>query len=243
MGTKRNLTARDALRLVGMQMSALSHGITVQWSGMKRMFVSLLGLVVIGGLVYALAIRPWFLRWGATSAELKQSLPGDEIVDRPMSGCTRAITINAPPEKVWPWIAQIGQGRAGFYSYTWLENLIGCQIVNADRIHPEWQDPKPGDVVRMHPKAPPIPVSFVHPGYALVLGAQSGPATPGFPSISWAFIVESAGAGRTRLLLRTRSSFQPTAGQYLTNKYILEPIQFIMERRMMLGIKERAERQ
>ena len=210
---------------------------------MKRISLSLLGLVLIGGLVYAFALRPWFLRWGATQGELKQSLPGDEIVRQPMSGCTRAITIDAPPERVWPWVAQIGQGRGGFYSYAWLENLAGCQIVNADLIHPEWQDPKPGDVVRLHPSAPPVPVAFVQPGYALVLGAQPRPTLPGFPSVSWAFIVEPAGAGRTRLLIRWRSSFQPTAGQYLANKYALEPIHFIMERRMMIGIKERAERQ
>lgn len=209
---------------------------------MKRTLLSLLGLLAIGSLAYVLAIRHWFLTWGATPSELKKSLPGDEIVRQPMSECTRAITIDAPPGKVWPWIAQIGQGRGGFYSYTWLENLAGCQIVNADRIHPEWQDPKAGDVVRLHPTAPPVPVSLVQPGYALVLGALAGPAMPGFPSVSWAFILEPAGVEQTRLLVRWRSSFQPTAGQYLTNKYALEPIHFIMERRMMTGIKERAER-
>jgi hypothetical protein len=208
---------------------------------MKRMLLSLLGLTLIGGLFYALALRPWFLRWGASPNESKKSLPGDEIVGQPMSECTRAITIDAPPAEVWPWIAQIGQGRAGFYSYAWLENLVGCKIVNADRIHPEWQDPKLGDVVRLHPNAPPVPVVFAQPGHALVLGTQAGPANPGLPGVSWAFIVEPAGAGRTRLLIRWRSSFQPTAGQYLTNKYALEPIHFIMERRMMIGIKERVE--
>src|ERR1035437_10048332 len=100
---------------------------------MKRTHLSLLGLALAGGLVYAFALRPWFLRWSATSAELSKPLPGDDGVGQPMSGCTRAITIDAPPEKVWPWIAQIGQGRGGFYSYTWLENLVGCKIVNADR--------------------------------------------------------------------------------------------------------------
>jgi hypothetical protein len=208
---------------------------------MKRVPMSLLGLILASGLIYVFAFRPWFLRWGATPDELQKSLPGDEIVGQSMSECTRAITIDAAPEKVWPWVAQLGQGRGGFYSYVWLENLAGCKIVNAERIHPEWQDPKPGDLVRLHPNAPPVPVAFVQPGYALVLGARAGPAMPGFPSVSWAFIVQPAGAGRTRLLIRWRSSFQPTAGQYLTNKYALEPIHFVMERRMMIGIKERAE--
>jgi hypothetical protein len=208
---------------------------------MKRITLGLWGLVLASGILYAFAFRPWFLRWGATPGELNRSLPGDGVVGQPLSGCTRAITINAPPERVWPWIAQIGQGRGGFYSYAWLENLAGCQIVNADRIHPEWQDPKPGDVVRLHPNAPPIPVALVQPGYALVLGAPAGPVMPGLPSVSWAFILEPAGAGKTRLLVRWRSSFPRTAGQYLTNKFALEPVHFIMERRMMIGIKDRAE--
>ncbi len=209
---------------------------------MKRTLLSLLGFLLIGGIVYAFALRPWFLRWGAAPDELTKSLPGDDVVEHPMSSGTRAITIDAPPEKVWPWIAQIGQGRGGFYSYTSLENLAGCQIVNADRIHPEWQDVKPGDLVRLHPKAPPIPVAVVQPGHALVIGAKAGPDAPGFPSVTWAFVLEPAGRRPTRLLIRWRSTFQPTVGQYLTNKYGLEPIHFIMERRMMLGIKERAEK-
>ena len=192
-------------------------------------------------LIYAFALRPWFLRWGTIPAEVTKPLPGDDIVGQPMSSGTRAITIDAPTERVWPWIAQIGQGRGGFYSYAWLEILIGCEIVNADRVHPEWQNIKPGDVVKLHPKAPPIPVAVVQPGYAFVIGAKAGPGAPGFPSVSWAFVMEPAGPGRTRLLVRWRSAFPPTVGQYLTNKYILEPIHFTMERRMMLGIKERAE--
>lgn len=210
---------------------------------MKRTLLSLLGFLLAGAVIYAFGLRPWFLRWGATAGEVTKPLIGDNIVDRPMSACTRAITINAPPEKVWPWILQIGQGRGGFYSYTSLENLVGCQIANADRIHPEWQDVKVGDLVRLHPKAPPIPIVVMQSGHALVLGGKSGPEVPGFPSITWAFIVEPVGTGQTRLLIRSRSSFSPTAGQYLTNKYALEPIHFIMERRMMLGIKERAEKQ
>ena len=223
-------------------LSPATFGFTVEWGRMTRVSLSLLCLVALGGLVYVFTFRPWFLRWGATPNELAKSLPGDEIVSRPLSLAMRAITINAPPEKVWPWIAQIGQGRGGFYSYTWLENLIGCQIVNADRIHPEWQDVKAGDVVVLHPKAPPIPVAFVQPGYALVLGARAGPAAVGMPSVSWAYIIEPAGAGQTRLLIRWRSSFQPTAREYVINKHVLEPIHFIMERGMMLGIKERAEK-
>ena len=89
--------------------------------------------------VYVLLLRPWFLGWGVTRAELSKSLPGDTLVSQANSTATRAITIHAPPQRVWPWIVQIGQERGGFYSYTWIENLLGCGIVNAESTHLEWQ--------------------------------------------------------------------------------------------------------
>jgi hypothetical protein len=122
-------------------------------------------------LLYAAVLRPWFLRWGASAAETRKPLAGDAVLPNAPSAATRAITIHVPPDRVWPWIAQIGQGRAEFYSYAWLENLFGCQIVNADRVHPEWQDVKPGDTVRMHPKIPAIPMVTVEKNSALVLGS------------------------------------------------------------------------
>ena len=190
-----------------------------------------------------MTIRPWFLHWGATDAEWVQHLPGDELIPSPLAQCTRAITINAPPERIWPWIAQIGQGRGGFYSDTWLENLAGCETVNADRVHPEWQGIKTGDEVRLHPTAPRVPVAVVEPNHALVLGSSVLTAGAGFPAVDWAFVVVPFGPRRTRLLCRWRCTFPPTVGQYLANKYLLEPIHFIMERRMMLNIKALAERQ
>ena len=162
----------------------------------KRIALSFIGAGLAGVSVYALAIRPWLLRWGATAAERSKSLPGDLLVPQANSSATRAITIDAPPERVWPWIVQIGQGRGGFYSYTWLENLVGCEIVNAGTIHAEWQDLKPGDSLRLHPKMPGLPVAILEKNRALVL---------------------------------------------LCNKYLLEPIHFIMERKMMFGIRTRAE--
>jgi len=76
--------------------------------------------------------------WRATPAETKRALPGDELVPEPRIQITHAVTIAAPVERVWPWLAQIGQDRGGFYSYEWLENLAGCEMRNADRVHPEW---------------------------------------------------------------------------------------------------------
>jgi hypothetical protein len=192
-------------------------------------------------LIYAAALRPWFLHWGATAEEARMTLPGDSVLPTAPSSATRAITIHAPPERVWPWIAQAGQGRGGFYSYAWLENLFGCQIVNADRIHPEWQDIKPGDGVRLHPKAPAIPVLLVEKDRALVLGSAAG--TKGMPPVTWAFVLEKAPGNATRLVIRWRSQTPATLRDLVLNKYLLEPIHFTMERRMMLGIRERAESQ
>jgi len=209
---------------------------------MKRTLLSLLGLIGLFAVLYPLVIRPWFLHWGATDAEWTRRLPGDEIVAAPLTQCTRAITVNAPPERVWPWLVQLGQGRGGFYSYTSLENLVGCQMVNADRIHPGWQNVKVGDGVLFHPTAPPVPVAVVEPNHAFVLGAASPAPNAPFSTVDWAFILEPVADGRTRMLFRWRASFEPTFTNYLTMKYLLEPIHFIMERRMMLTIKELAER-
>src|SRR5690349_3601012 len=94
----------------------------------------LLWMLSLGGLagLYAFVVRPWHLRWGATDTELDMSLPCDELVDDPKLNATHAITINAPVSSVWPWLVQIGQTRGGFYSYTWLENAVGCQMQNAE---------------------------------------------------------------------------------------------------------------
>ena len=104
-----------------------------------------------GGLYFA-AVRPWMRSWGATKDEAERELPGDEFVqDAPWAEQTRAITIDAPVDEVWPWLAQIGQDRGGFYSYEWLENLAGCQMHNADRVHADWQHRAVGDQVPLHP--------------------------------------------------------------------------------------------
>ena len=105
-------------------------------------FEDLLGAVQVGStLILSPVLRPWYNRWGATEADVARSLPGDELVPAPMLGYTRAITIQAPVEQVWPWLAQMGQGRGGLYSYDRLENLAGCKIHSVDHILPELQNP------------------------------------------------------------------------------------------------------
>lgn len=199
-------------------------------------------LIIVGtiGYTYSALLRPWHLRWGASDAELVALLPGDELVPAVPVVSTRAITINAPAEAVWPWVAQLGQGRGGFYSYTWLENLLGCEIANAERVEAAWQSPRPGDLVKMaaDPARPPAyVVAQVIPGRALVLGHHIGldPAAPW--GDTWQFVVEPVGASTTRLIIRTRGQGEPA---WIFRA--IEPGVFIMEQGMLRGIKERAER-
>jgi len=206
----------------------------------RRVITALLLCCGAGAVLYPTVVRPWFLRWGATPAEVHKSLPGDDVVPGATASATRAITIQAPPERVWPWLAQIGQGRGGFYSYTWLENLAGCQIVNAERIHPEWQGIKPGDGVRMHPRIPPAPVLVAERNRTLVLGIAEGSVD--IPPLSWAFVLDPAPGNATRLLIRWRSRPSHRLSDLLLNKYLLEPVHFVMERKMMYGIRQRSER-
>ncbi|MGB9178709.1 MAG: hypothetical protein WCB68_05620 [Pyrinomonadaceae bacterium] len=183
--------------------------------------------------VYIFAIRPWHLKWGASREELSATLPGDELVPDPKLNATHAITINAPASDVWSWLVQMGQTRGGFYSYAWLENAVGCHMRNADRIHPEWQELKAGDEVWLHPQAPPLRVLEVEPERAIVLEK------------CWTFVLRPIDEQTTRLIIRGRGDFNPDFKNSLLNfifwRVIFEPAHFIMERKMMLGIKERAE--
>ncbi len=184
---------------------------------------------------YLFLLRPWHIRWGATDEETQMPLPGDELVPRPNLEATYAITIEASMREVWPWLVQIGQDKGGFYSYTWLENLVGCHMHNAGRIVPEFQMLRVGDTVRLHPKAPPLPVLICDPPQALVLGSNMD--SPG----TWGFYLKEVGANRTRLIIRGRGDWRPGLLNWLGKYIVFEPAHFIMERKMLLGIKERVE--
>ena len=179
---------------------------------------------VAGLAAYALLARPWLQNWGSSEYERSTPLPGDELVPDPGIQTTRAVTIDAPVDEVWPWVAQIGQDRAGFYSYEWLENLAGCQMRNADAVNPDWQQREVGETVLLHPSSGLRLERFEpHRSYAFK---------------GWYFALKEDGE-RTRLLARGRSRKGFASTVYAL---LLELPHFVMERKMLLGIKKRAER-
>ena len=205
------------------------------------------GLVAVGmtaamgcaAATYDLVVRRRQLAWGATSEESHGPLAGDELIATADVIATRAITVRASSEKVWPWIAQLGQGRGGFYSYDFLENLIGCDIHSADRIVSEWQDIAVGDEVRLYPDGP-LEVAALEPGRSLVLrgGVPMGNTPPPY-DFTWAFEVREQPERTTRLLVRER--YRYTRGWA---PLVVEPaaaISFVMTRKMLRGIRDRAE--
>jgi hypothetical protein len=180
------------------------------------------------------------LRWGATGDEVSAVLPGDELLPHADLTATRAVTVRAPAADVWPWIAQLGQGRGGLYSYDWLDNLMGCDIRSADRIVAEWQCIEAGDAVHLHPEVA-LNVAAVEQGRALVLrgAVQMGPV-PAPYDFTWAFVLGDHSGGTTRLVVRERY-------EYLRwwSFFLLEPVEcisFVMSRRMLRGIRARAEK-
>jgi hypothetical protein len=186
--------------------------------------------VVLAVVVYLLFVQPWHLRWGASQHEATSALPGDEIVPAPDYQCTHAITIDAAVEDVWPWLVQIGQDRGGFYSYAWLENLLGMEIHNADRIVPEWQHLAVGGCVGLAPGVH-MKVTATEPGRWVVFDMPLAEKT------SWAFVLDPIGPQTTRFIIRMRMD---AWGQ---NVYLspFDPGHFIMERKMLLSIKQLAE--
>jgi hypothetical protein len=218
-------------------------------SRLRRWLTTVAEVLVLLALLIV-ALRPWYMKWGATESELQRLYPGDQLAPNVLSVATRAITIQSPPTQVWPWIAQVGEDRAGFYSYTWLENLFLADMHNADRINSQWQTRQLGDTVWLTRKdryqgTARTVIAMYEPGHSMVLVsprdyeklAQYGPPIDG----AWAFIVEPEGKNASRLIMRSRGRSKgllKRAFDYL----VFDPVHFIMERGMMLGIKERAER-
>lgn len=206
------------------------------------------GSQVVATVLAAPLARHRYNRWGATAAEVLAPMPGDDLVELPRLTYTRAITVRAPVAQVWPWLAQIGQGRGGLYSYDALENLVRCDIHSADTLLPEHQALAEGDLVRMGPEGYPcFRVHRVEPPSVLVLvGADPKPPHavpgPGDPAGrgTWQWLLRPrADGGATRVVVRQRLTYPDSQNLVW---HMVEPVAFVMERRMLLGIRDRAER-
>lgn len=198
-------------------------------------------LAIAASIVSSPIIRPWYSQWGATKSEVSMALPGDDLVPKPVLESTRAITIQTSASNVWPWLVQMGQGRGGLYSYQRLENLIGCDIHNADHILPEFQDLKIGDKVRLGPEGyPAFDVHDIKPERSLVLiGIIPGASMP--TTWVWNFLLNPIDESSTRMILRSRLGCESSLGNTIMWRVFTDPISFNMERKMLQGIKVRAK--
>ncbi len=199
-------------------------------------------------------LRPWSIHWGATVGEARGNMIGDALIGSPQYETTRAITINAPPDEVFPWLMQIGADRGGFYSYEALEDLFGLGIDNTDRLHPEWQDLREGSEVRLAAAGGPVMrVAELHAPFAIALltrvNTVSGteftkdqPLPAHYVMTSWAFEVRPLPDNQSRLVVRYRMAFEPGLVNAVAYRELLGPIHFVMERAMLKGIKARADR-
>jgi uncharacterized protein YndB with AHSA1/START domain len=192
---------------------------------------------------YTRYLGPWHRRWGATDAEVTRPMPMDDRVANPTAESTRAITIDVPPERVWPWIVQMGdKPRAGYYSYTLVEKIQGLDVVNAHRIMPEFQSLEVGQAID---KGGTMVVLAVEPGKHLVLGPAK---PPDWLESTWAFALYPADEGKTRLVTRVRARYSLPGMLRALPWYtwpfwlFIDPGVFVMERKMLLEIKQHAER-
>jgi len=186
-------------------------------------------------------------RWGLAEEEAARAYPGDDLVPRPTWSWTHAVDIAADASAVWPWVVQIGQDKAGFYSYQWLENLAGCEIENASCIHEDWQALSVGDALKLHPKAPPLTVAAIEPGRWFVVTsdidmADASPSAEPEARVSWLFLVERLEHDHCRLISRFRiEHVKNTRASLNYGPWLTESIGFVMDRAMLLGVKRRAE--
>ncbi len=205
----------------------------------------LVGLTALGILTHGV-LPGWLGQWGATPTEREMPVPGDSLTGEIATQQTMVVPIAARPDQVWPWLVQMGIDRAGFYSWLWVENgLMRLGAINADRIHPEWQDLRVGDMMAFTParsfrgRTGPRVVE-IDPGRSIVLDISPG-APEGTVYATWQFLLADAGGGTTRLVLRTRTDrHRPLALRIMDG--VFQPGYLLMDRAMLLGIRHRAER-
>ena len=194
------------------------------WAGL-----ALLAASATGG--YLGVVRRGQLRWGATDGEVARSMPGDDLVDRPTFNATRAITVAARPEHIWPWLLQIGINRAGWYSYDWLDNL---GRPSATEIIPELQQLEVGDLIPMSPDGKQGLRVWNFKPYGWMLWVDDEGRT------SWLWLLDPLDETSTRLITRVRMKYQ-WLRPAIAFDLLVEFGDLVMMRKCMLGIKERAE--
>jgi hypothetical protein len=215
-------------------------------------FEGMLGMMIMAFSLVTPFLNPGRRRWGSNDDELRREYPGDELVPHPKGVYMHAITIHAPVAEIWRWMVQIGQDRGGFYSYEFLENLIGCKIKNADKIVPEFQRLEVGDSIPMHPSmGSPYRVYAIDPGRSLTLLLRENAATgksfelegvmpDKYQNMSWLFFLDEQDDGNTRLISRSRNDWNDSLGNTIFYG-IFGPLTLEMDRKMLKGIKKRAE--
>ena len=197
---------------------------------MKTRIVAVAIAAAIAGL-YTRVLRKWILNWGATDEEASATLPGDELLEHADGVSTRAIDIDAPPSAVWPWLAQMGPSpRGGAYTYDWIENLLGLNMHSSDRVLPEFQHPEVGDTFSLGSNR----MSMDRVESERVLAWRSGDR-----NWVWTLTLEPR-AGGTRLISRNRFRLPKLVARI--GMLPMEPGSLVMERKMLRGIKQRAER-
>ena len=201
---------------------------------------------MVGHLLATPVIGRERLRWGTVGTEAVDPLPGDALVRDPNWSHTLGVPVDATAEAVWPWIAQIGQGRGGFYTYQTLENLVGCQITNTTTVLPEYQHPAVGDAVYLYPTGPALRVEVADPPHALVLFGSPAEIGGGdsWGRSTWQFVIHPGPDAGARLLLRYRYEHgQDRLSRLVFGRFPLEAVSFVMSRKMLLEIKRLAERE
>ena len=197
----------------------------------KKTLLVTAGALIGGAALYRSFLRAPILTWGATRDEASRRLPGDELLEEADGTATRAITINAPPSAVWPWIAQMGPSpRGGAYTYDWIENLLGLNMHSVDHVLPEFQHPQVGDGFGYGPNK--MSFRVVEPEHVLASQSEDG-------NWVWTFVIQETHDGRTRLISRNR--FRLPKVKDKIGMIPMEPASLLMERRMLYGIKQRAE--
>ena len=200
----------------------------------RQLILAGAGSLAAAGILLGPPLWRRMLHWGATAAETRRALPGDELVPDPDLVATRAISIAASPAEVWPWLVQIGVGRAGAYSWDWLDRLFGLDVRSSHRIVASLQGLAVGDVIPVANDGTGLRVRAIERERVLSTCTDDG-------TWAWTWILESAG-GSTRLISRTRmSTARSSLPARLATWLLLVPASWVMERRMLLGLRERAE--